>query len=183
MRLSDNDFAKKFTDKYPVITVMIPDWETINPLLEEGIRAMGDQWQHKTNVKASMTDFKMWEEGKPAYEHFQNLAQYAGNLALQNAPKEAQPHFQPVVTEIWGAVYKKDEYTIVHDHWPAVWSFTYYVNVSPDCAPLVFPDGNITVKPKNGMMCMFPGWIAHKVPRQKSDHERVMVAGNICHKP
>ena len=31
----------------------------------------------------------------------------------------------------------------------------------------------------NGLLVMFPGWVKHEVPPQESDHERVMVAGNL----
>jgi len=183
MRLSDNQYAKKFVDKYPIITVRIPGWESLNPLLEQGIRASGDKQRHTTNVKADMTDFQMWEQDKPAYQQFQVICKHAVQLAFDNAPAQSKPHFNPVITEIWGAIYRKSEHTILHDHWPSTWSFTYYVNVSDDCSPIVFPDANISLKPKNGMMCMFPGWVAHKVPKQKTNYERVMVAGNISDKP
>lgn len=183
MRLSDNKYAKKFSDKFPIITSRLPDWQNINPPLEQGIRLSGDKQNHSTNVKADMTDFQMWEQDKPAYQQFQILCQYAVDLAFANAPEQSKPHFKPVITEIWGAVYKKGEHTNLHDHWPATWSFTYYVNVSDNCSPIVFPDARISLKPKNGMMCMFPGWVGHRVPKQSCDHERVMVAGNISHKP
>lgn len=182
MRLSDSKHAKVFHDKFPVITSQVDGWEELNPKLEQAIRSVGDKYQHTTNVKADMTDFRMWENDQPGSSYFQQVCAHAIKLSLANAPEQAKQHFAPVVSECWGAIYRKNEFAILHDHWPATWSFTYYVNVTDSCSPILFPDAKYSLKPKNGLMVMFPGWIAHKVPRQKSDHERVMVAGNIVQK-
>lgn len=178
-RLANSKFAKNFNDKFPIITIKVPGWEKINPILEQGIRSLGDKQNHSSNVKADMTDWKMWEPHQPAHAEFTTICKFAMSLAVEHSPEPAKPHFQPLVTECWGAVYRAEEFTKLHDHWPSVWSFTYYVNVSDECSPIVFPDAQIAVKPKNGMMCMFPGWVGHKVPKQKGNHERVMIAGNI----
>ncbi len=182
LRLSDSRYAVEFVDKFPIITQQVPQWETLNPLLEKGIRASGDKQSHSTNVKADMTDFRMWEPDQPAFEQFQVICKYALEMVMANSPPQAVPFLKPSVTDCWGVVYKKDEYTLQHDHWPSMWSFTYYVNVTDDCAPIVFPNAKLSVQPKNGMICMFPGWIAHYVPKQEGSHERVMIAGNIAQK-
>ena len=179
MRLADSKFAVKFRDKYPIITATINDHEQLNPLLEAGIREVGDQQNRNTNVKADMTHHQMWRDKYPAHEQFQVVCQMAGQLAIQHCPEKVRPFFRPAVTEVWGAVYRKGEYTRAHDHWPAIWSFSYYVNVCSKCAPIVFPGADLTVKPQNGMFVLFPGWIEHKVPKQKCDHDRVMIAGNM----
>ena len=182
MPLSDNKYAKVFSEKLPIITAQVPNWKQLNPLLEEGIRAVGDKQNHNSNVKADMTDWKMWEPHQPAHEEFEKICRFAMKLATENAPETARPFFVPVVTECWGAIYRPGEFTRLHDHWPAIWSFTYYVNISESCSPIVFPDAKIAIKPKNGQMCMFPGWVSHRVPKQTSDQERIMVAGNITQK-
>ena len=58
-------------------------------------------------------------------------------------------------------------------------SWTYYVNVTSQCSPLVFTNTDYKVQPTNGLLVMFPGWVKHKVLPQENDHERVMVAGNL----
>ena len=181
VRLSDNRYAVEFKDKFPIITKPIPGWEEINPLLEKGIRSAGDKQKRSTNVKADMTDTRMWEPNQPAHEQFNIICKHALELGLANSPPQSVKHLRLAVTDCWGVVYRKDEFTLQHDHWPALWSFGYYINVSPDCAPIVFPDANHAVQPKNGMMCMFPGWVSHYVPKQQSNQDRVMLAGNITH--
>lgn len=179
MRLAENSFARNFKDKYPVITADVSNSEQLNPLLEKIIRDTGDVQNHATNVKADMTHHQMWREDYVGHEQFQIICGVALELALKNAPAKMQPFFKPCITECWGALYKKGDFTRPHDHWPAIWSFSYYVSVSNACSPIVFPGAKLSIKPKNGLMVMFPGWIEHAVPRQKCDFERVMIAGNI----
>jgi hypothetical protein len=181
IRLSDNRHAVEFRDKFPIIMAQFPGWEEINPLLEKGIRSVGDKQKHSTNVKADMTDTRMWESNQPAHEQFQVICKYAVELGLANSPPPLVEHLRLAIADCWGVVYRKDDFTLEHDHWPALWSFGYYINVSPDCAPIVFPGANHAVQPKNGMMCMFPGWVSHYVPKHQSSDDRVMLAGNIVH--
>ena len=96
-------------------------------------------------------------------------------ISLEISPVQ----FIPDCYDVWGAVYKKGDYTISHDHWPAIWSWTYYVNVTSQCSPLVFTNTDYKVQPVNGLLVIFPGWVKHKVLPQENDHERVMVAGNL----
>jgi len=179
MRLSENRYAVAFNDKFPIITHQVPGWEKLNPILEKAIRQCGDQQNHSTNVKADMTDFRMWEPQQPGHKQFQVICKFAIEMAIANSPPQALEFFKPAVSDCWGVVYRENEYTKRHDHWPSIWSFSYYVNVSPTCSPIVFPDAEKSIQPENGMMCMFPGWIAHEVPKQSAQSERVMIAGNI----
>ena len=45
--------------------------------------------------------------------------------------------------------------------------------------PIIFSNSDYKVQPMNGLLVMFPGWVKHEVPPQETDHERVMVAGNL----
>lgn len=179
MRLADHKSAKRFNDKYPVITAEISNSERLNPALERTIRQIGDVQARTTNVKADMTHHQMWRDEYLGHEEFQTICKTALNLAFKNSPEKMQPFFKPCITECWGALYKRGDYTKPHDHWPAIWSFCYYVNVSKTCSPLVFPGAKLSIKPKIGLMVLFPGWVEHAVPKQKNDFERIMIAGNI----
>ena len=92
------------------------------------------------------------------------------------------------MTNIWGAIYKKGEYAISHEHSNAknVLSFVYFVNVTKECSPLIFPniekpweDNDKIITPENGKLVIFDPKLRHYVPPQKVDHERVVIAGNI----
>ena len=151
----------------------------INPKIEYYIRKTGDMMNHVSNVKASMTDWDSHEKNS----HINAIAKKALFLC-QEGMKTKYPL---EIGDCWGALYTKGEHTVEHHHWPFTWSFTYYVKVSDNTAPLVFhnilnPEKefvNMPIQPKRGDMFIFPSTLRHSVPEQKSDEERIMVAGNI----
>ena len=151
----------------------------INPKIEYYIRKTGDMMNHVSNVKASMTDWDSHEKNS----HINAIAKKALFLC-QDGMKAKYPL---EIADCWGALYTKGEHTVEHHHWPFTWSFTYYVKVSDNTAPLVFhnilnPEKefvNMPIQPKKGDMFIFPSQMRHSVPEQESDEERIMVAGNI----
>ena len=151
----------------------------INPKIEYYIRKTGDIMNHVSNVKASMTDWDSHEKNS----HINAIAKKALFLC-QEGMKTKYPL---EIGDCWGALYTKGEHTVEHHHWPFTWSFTYYVKVSDNTAPLVFhnilnPEKefvNMPIQPKKGDMFIFPSTLRHSVPEQESDEERIMVAGNI----
>ena len=151
----------------------------INPKIEYYIRKTGDMMNHVSNVKASMTDWDSHEKNS----HINAIAKKALFLC-QDGMKAKYPL---EIGDCWGALYTKGEHTVEHHHWPFTWSFTYYVKVSDNTAPLVFhnilnPEKefvNMPIQPKKGDMFIFPSTLRHSVPEQESDEERIMVAGNI----
>ena len=44
---------------------------------------------------------------------------------------------------------------------------------------LEFPQHDLVLPCVNNSMIVFPGWVTHSVPPEKSDKERVIVAGNL----
>ena len=155
------------------------EFGNINPKIEYYIRKTGDMMNHVSNVKASMTDWDSHEKNS----HINAIAKKALFLC-QDGMKAKYPL---EIADCWGALYTKGEHTIEHHHWPFTWSFTYYVKVSDNTAPLVFhnilnPEKefvNMPIQPKKGDMFIFPSTLRHSVPEQESDEERIMVAGNI----
>ena len=151
----------------------------INSKIEYYIRKTGDVLNHASNVKASMTDWDSHEKNI----HINSIAKKALFLC-QDGMKAKYPL---EIADCWGALYTKGEHTVEHHHWPFTWSFTYYVKVSDNTAPLVFhnilnPEKefvNMPIQPKKGDMFIFPSQMRHSVPKQESDEERIMVAGNI----
>ena len=168
--------GQKFSCTFPVIQKSMQTkqgWSigVFNTEVEEIIREYGDVQRHRTNVKAHMTNWFMHQE----YDQFKVIADCAIDLAEQNSPHQVL--FS--VFDCWGAIYKKNDWTKAHDHWPSPWSFVYYV-ASDGETPLSFPDAqDVQVIPKTGDMVMFPGWIRHSVPKHESDKKRIVVAGNL----
>ena len=189
--------SRNFNEKFPIITLDLnhlasnllhDDHEmiselllydplmTINDNLERQIRECGDRQQKRTNVKAYMTDWYMQDKSTG----FRWVCDRAIELATKNNPHEVDM----IAYDCWGAIYREGDYTIMHNHWPQLWSFVYYVNCPSGSAPLVFDKevSKYSVEPKTGLMVMFPGWVNHSVPKHEGK-ERIMVAGNLSFNP
>ena len=163
----------QFLETAEVFTGMYPDAEVIRPVLTSKIKEQGDQQYRKTNVKADMTKWTMQND-----IHFKKIIDFAIELITNGSNPLPQGEF--FATDCWGAVYRQGEETLPHAHHPATWSFVYYVDASPFCAPLVFPTAERAIKPETGLIIIFPGWVSHSVPKQEIDKERIIVSGNIA---
>ena len=166
-----------FTKRIKIVESIYDDHETLNPKLEKIIREQGDRQNYRTALKAHMTEMNMLKEDNS--EPFHELSDYIYKESLSISPA----FYKPTFIDCWGGLYKVGHHAEIHDHWPALYSFVYYVNVSEECSPLVLTDcGFYYIKPKNGLLTVFPGWIKHFVPKQDSSHERIIVSGNISPK-
>ena len=144
------------------------------------INKQGDRQNHKTNVKAQMTEWKMWAE-----PGFKKLADVALNVSRQISEAKYNRVFDPVLENLWGMKYKSEETAVPHDHWPAIWSFVYYVNAPKGAPGLFFPDmgeqgGERKLEP--GLLIFFEGYIKHLVRPTKFKGYRYVVSGNIKEK-
>ena len=83
------------------------------------------------------------------------------------------------IRRCWGASYGKGESAQAHNHWPATWSWCYYLQVPKGSSPLVFREAGIMFEPKVGDLVVFNGQAEHHVPPCECEEKRVMIAGNI----
>jgi hypothetical protein len=81
-----------------------------------------------------------------------------------------------VVTDCWGIIYDRSSHTRLHNHFPAEFACSIYLEAAPDCSPIVIA-GKLNIKPLPGMMVMFPGILNHEVPATTG--RRVVVAMNL----
>ena len=137
----------------------------------------GDRQNHTSNVKAQMTEWKMWHEPP-----FKKIADIALNVASTLGPKLYNRNINLQLIQLWGMKYKSNEEAIKHDHWPALWSFVYYINAPKNASGLFFPDmgeqgGERKLEP--GLMIFFEGHIKHSVRPSKFKGYRYVVSGNI----
>ena len=171
--------AKSFNMRFPIIMKDVRELyddssnnvlELLNNDLIKIIKMVGDTQNRKTNVKADMTDWFMQRE----YPIFNSVGDIAIKFAQEASPCEVQLE----LCDIWGAIYKRGDFTKAHDHWPHPWSFSYYVK-SAGTTPITFPDSPCYFYPKTNNMILFPGILRHGVPSHESDEERIIVSGNI----
>ena len=154
--------------------------DIIDPVMNEDIikviRKSGDKQDYKTNVKAYMTDWLM--KDKPG---FKKLAKHI--ISITKYLSEKYYHRSDTMLEIdnfWGMIYKKGEYAMPHDHWPALWSGVYYISVPDESgSELYFPQLKTRLTPKENQMVIFDGYLRHGVKPNKSNEERIAVSFNV----
>ena len=150
------NFVINFPIRYENLIQRDSSFRELNKKLEYSIRKTGDEMNRVTNVQANMTNYKTHLSNI----HFKTL----GNTVIELCREGMQNKHEFVVCDMWGAIYKKGDWTKSHQHWPYTWSFTYYVKVSEKTSPLVF---------------IWPSIVLHEVPKQEVDEERIMIAGNL----
>ena len=84
----------------------------VDSRLKNIIIQTGDKQNKKTAVKALMTDWNMRE-----YDAFDNLAKFI------------ETKVSGEVFDIWGALYKKNQYTESHSHKNVTNTFVYFIDV------------------------------------------------------
>ena len=137
----------------------------------------GDRQNHKTNVKAQMTEWKMWNE-----LGFEKLSIIVLDISKQISKVKYNNPINTMLTDLWGVKYKSGEMTTPHAHWPSLWSFVYYINAPKNAPGLFFPDmgeqgGERKIEP--GLLIFFEGHIKHAVRPAKFKGYRYVVSGNI----
>jgi hypothetical protein len=152
------------------------DW---NGRLKEAILKEGDKQNRETNVQADMTSWKMHSDNKS----FQALLRIIVNEKLDKFDELGLVQDGKVAVycqDMWGAVYKKGDYTKEHSHKGALYAFTYYVQVPEGSSPLVFTNpGLMQIQPRTGTLLIWHADYKHMVPEQQVDGERIMIAGNL----
>ena len=155
------------------------NFEKINNDLEKDILSRGDEQNKNTNVKAIMTSWQMADQ----YKSFQDLLKLIVKHILpkyESLEIVSGGFAQIIATGMWGAIYKKGDHTIEHNHIGSQYSFVYYVKSDDDAAPIIFTSpGKIELKPSTGKLLLWDGRYNHMLPKHKSDNPRIIVAGNL----
>ena len=144
------------------------------------IDGQGDRQNNKSNVQAQMTEWVMQDE-----PGFKKLADIVKTMAIECSLKQYNRRIIPEISDMWGVKYKTNDYTFTHDHWPALWSFAYYLNAPKNAPGLFFPQmgeqgGERKLEP--GLLIMFPGHIQHAVRKVIYRGYRYVVSANVYDK-
>ena len=151
----------------------IIDDEEMNHQIVSVIDEVGDVQGKTTNVKAQMTEWNM--SYKPG---FIKLLYYFSEIIKEISFNDYKRTFGMIIKDMWGMKYKSGDYALAHDHWPAVWSMSYYISPPENGPNIVFPNSNYQVNPVNGLMCIFPAYVKHKVEKKEFEGYRYVVSAN-----
>lgn len=124
-----------------------------------------------TNVKATMTE---WNITSPQIEILKNYT-------IDNSSKLLWSGVVPNIDTFWASIYRKNEYTVLHDHLPYLLSFVYFLKSKSYYSSLYFQTnfGKKRIRPKEGRLVIFPSYLKHGVLPHKYNDTRITLAGNI----
>ena len=83
----------------------------------------------------------------------------------------------PIISNMWSALYNNNDYTESHKLMPYTYSFVYFVRCSKKSSPLKFDNSFFSFYGKNGDLIIFPSHLYHSVP--KTNNCRITLIGNI----
>ena len=147
--------------------------EEIVPLLEK----YPDIQQRKTNVKATMTEWK-WNPGSERIERLkQCIITEIYNHFQYNYINE--PQLAVIFKDFWANVYRKGDYTKSHNHMGSMYSFAYFLKATWYDSPFVFTHSKKRIRPKEGRYIIFPSHLTHHVPKSRFNGTRITFSGNL----
>jgi hypothetical protein len=149
--------------------------EHINHDIKKIIDEQSDVQNHKTNVKAQMTE---WKVDHPS---FMFIANKACELIIQMQKRkylfEDNRDFE--IIDLWGMKYVSENHAVKHHHYPANWAFSYYIDPPKDSPGLFFYSLNKEIEIKDSMLIVFEAFESHEVIKKTFEGERYAIAGNI----
>ena len=134
--------------------------------IKQGVQAENNQ-NHKTYIKALMTDWKYFNNDIKFLESFQDMITYCDSTLT--IPTYA-------LVESWGLITRKNEWTSRHDHHPNILSGVLYLNDHPQT--LDFDELAIQIKPAKGRFVLFSPLLNHKCFPNKVHKEKFAISFN-----
>jgi hypothetical protein len=134
---------------------------------------IGDKQGQKTNVKAIMSSYWVWEETN-VYNPLLDKIMETSNKVFPIL----DVRYRYELRSSWSAIYKEGHYTQPHAHAPSHISFVYYLKADSGSSPLVFDECDFQIQPQDDMLVVFPSYLWHSVPEHTGE-DRICLAGNL----
>ena len=103
------------------------------------------------------------------------------------------------IREMWAIINKKDDFNVIHTHPNSLLSAAYYVKAPNNCGRFQIEDLNIVkrhasplianqnelnmnvagLEVTEGDLLIFPGYLPHKVARNETDDDRIVISFNV----
>ena len=149
--------------------------EELVPLLEK----YPDKQERKTNVKATMTEWK-WNSDNDRVKRLKSCITEQVSSYFKYNPVDNNIPMSLECFSFWSNIYHKGDYTITHKHGPrSIFSFVYFLKTKWYHPPFVFTDSGKRIPPKEGTYVLFPSHLMHHVPVNRFKETRITLSGNL----
>ncbi|UEM22701.1 2OG-Fe(II) oxygenase family protein [Skermanella mucosa] len=187
----------------PLFKARIRDHAAMNADLAAYLRKERDATpdKHMSAVRGWQGRKDLFEQDHPALNRLKGQVAKAVIAVTQTYfGQQLDPAKCFVNGEMWGNIIPNGGYTKLHNHSKSHWSGVYYIDVDqmegdwPEngCIEFVDPRSfptafhhpkfsmlpSLTIKPENGLMLLFPGWLNHYVHPYHGPAERISIAFN-----
>ena len=171
----------------PIFSTILADYVEFNKYLKKPILEHRQKFPEttKSNVKAWHSSWMTHIENPKFTPLVDRIVDACSFISTGYFQAQSDLKFTPF--NFWVMMYEEGEHTIRHSHFPSDFSAVYYVDVEPDCAPILFEvpqeDGvndkceTFALHPKNGMLAIWPSILHHEVPPTKG--RRMCASMNI----
>ena len=184
--------ASKFETQHvikpmPVFSTILADHVEFNKYLKQVIleHRQNNPESTKSNVKAWHSSWHTHKEN-PKFQPLIDLTLSAVDFILQGY-FNGEAGLGHKVENLWCMMYEEMEWTKRHCHYPHDFAAAYYIDVDPDCAPIIFEsvlednlnnnNKPLTIQPQNGMLLIWPAELQHEVPPTKG--KRMCISMNV----
>ena len=194
-----NEILKLFPD--PILKYKLDDYKILNKDLEkyiynlyeedtQGIQKSNKGGWHSKNFNLSeqnsiQTKFAI-EVQKYILDCFQNMGWKTQDKNIR-------------ITEMWVIINKKESFNVVHTHPNCYLSSAYYVKASKNCGAFIAENPNVAkryafpeimnknqynsetagIEIEEGDLLLFPSYLPHKVSKNESDDDRIVISFNV----
>ena len=129
-----------------------------------------------TNVHAWRSSYKTHQINKNFDPFIEKILQ-----AVDDVRKSDPVNFSNLsnisydVQDFWALIYGDSDFTAEHTHFPFTWALSYYAYADEDSSPIQYK--SLRIKPRSGMLLLWPGSLFHSVPHTKG--KRIAVSANL----
>lgn len=170
-------------------------------IVQDELKQALDKFQEEDGFKPH----PVWKSHQLSDVHFNNnfLTTYNCNLMFEEirnacsayvAAIGSDPTWQFSLMQSWLTRTGHREYAHIHNHGYSQISGAYYIDTIGDDGDIYFPYPHIStsnsiflqhlmksldIRPENGKLILFPGWLMHGVRTNTTEHNRISLSFNI----
>ena len=142
-------------------------------------------------------DFKLTDQNSIQFKFALELQKYIFDTFQKFGWETGKNNIR--ITQMWAIINKKNDFNIVHTHPNSYLSAAYYVKAPKDCGKFQVENLNIArrhsspeIIKKNelnaqvggleineGDLLIFPGYLPHKVAKNESNEDRIVISFNV----
>ena len=142
-------------------------------------------------------DFKLTDQNSIQFKFAVELQKYIFDTFQKFGWETGKNNIR--ITQMWAIINKKDDFNVVHTHPNSLLSAAYYVKAPNNCGRFQIEDLNIVkrhasplianqnelnmnvagLEVTEGDLLIFPGYLPHKVARNETDDDRIVISFNV----